>query len=419
MRFSYLDLFAGAGGLSEGFLRNGFIPVAHIEKDSWAARTLRTRLAYHFLKKSGSLEVYRDYISGRLTEEEFFRMVPAELPETVIQEEIGDKSFGVLVERIRNLLKILGIDRINVIVGGPPCQVYSTIGRNRIRCIQRMKSDPRTYLYRYYIGFLREFNPDCFVFENVPGIISFDKGNLWREIRSLFRDAGYEMKEKKLDAYDFGVLQKRIRVFVVGWRRDLKGGFPRLKTVDWHRKYSVRDLFLDLPPVEPGQALSPGCNYTGPPSEYLTRSGIRNGWNLLTLHQTRRHNPRDREIYRLAIKKWTEERKRLKYTDLPLALRTHRNMRSFLDRFKVVAADLPYSHTVVAHLEKDGHYFIHPDIRQLRSISVREAARIQGFPDDYYFEGPMLARFRQIGNAVPPLVASAIASGVKGLLKNI
>ena len=114
--------------------------------------------------------------------------------------------------------------------------------------------------------------------------------------------------------------------------------------------------------------------------------------------------------------KWFEERRRPEYDELPEELKTHKNRKVFKDRFKVVAPDLSYSQTVVAHLSKDGHYFIHPDIKQLRSISVREAARLQSFPDNYYFEGPMTAMFKQIGNAVPPLMAEKIAEKVKEML---
>ena len=120
-------------------------------------------------------------------------------------------------------------------------------------------------------------------------------------------------------------------------------------------------------------------------------------------------------IYEFAIEKWNEGNVRVKYTDLPKDLRTHKNMTSFLDRFKVVNGE-GVSHTIVAHIAKDGHYYIHPDIEQCRSISVREAARLQSFQDDFYFEGSRSAAFKQIGNAVPPLMAFAIAQKMKELL---
>lgn len=122
----------------------------------------------------------------------------------------------------------------------------------------------------------------------------------------------------------------------------------------------------------------------------------------LTQHIARMHNENDREIYETAINMWNNHKQRLKYTDLPEINRTHKNLKSFLDRFKVVSADLPFSHTVVAHIAKDGHYYIHPDITQKRSLSVREAARLQSFPDNFFFEGPRTSAFTQIGNAVPP-----------------
>jgi DNA (cytosine-5)-methyltransferase 1 len=143
---------------------------------------------------------------------------------------------------------------------------------------------------------------------------------------------------------------------------------------------------------------------------------------VLTQHITRPHTDQDKEIYQIAVKKWNSEGKRLDYNDLPDRLKTHKNRSSFFDRFKVVAQDLKYSHTVVAHIAKDGHYYIHPDIDQNRSISVREAARLQSFPDDYYFEGVKqgsirTAAFKQIGNAVPPLMAYEIAMRIKDTIK--
>ena len=157
------------------------------------------------------------------------------------------------------------------------------------------------------------------------------------------------------------------------------------------------------------------------PSKYLVDNHIRNGLNVLTQQVSRPHTRQDREIYKIAVNKWNEGQQRLDYNDLPERLKTHSNRESFFDRFKVVAQDLNYSHTVVAHIAKDGHYYIHPSIEQNRSITVREAARLQSFPDDYYFEGvkesgSRTAAFKQIGNAVPPLMAQKIAKALKSVL---
>ena len=147
-------------------------------------------------------------------------------------------------------------------------------------------------------------------------------------------------------------------------------------------------------------------------------AGIRDDQLPVTWHQARPHSDQDLEIYRLVVEKWNSQNSRLKYYDLPERLKTHRNVTSFTDRFKVVAADLPCSHTVVAHIAKDGHYYIHPDLEQNRSITPREAARLQSFPDNYYFESASgrparTPAFSQIGNAVPVLLARKLAEKVK------
>lgn len=148
-------------------------------------------------------------------------------------------------------------------------------------------------------------------------------------------------------------------------------------------------------------------------------TGIRKQNDILTDHQTRRVREVDRYIYRIAIEMWNDNHKRMSYNDLPQELQFHRNNTSFLDRYKVVEGDMPYAHTMLAHISKDGHYYIHPDAEQCRSLSVREAARIQSFPDDFYFEGPRTAKFVQIGNAVPPLMANAIAEAIKEELNRL
>ena len=150
----------------------------------------------------------------------------------------------------------------------------------------------------------------------------------------------------------------------------------------------------------------------GSPSSYVLENGLRTDDDVLTLHYARAHMVRDIEIYRRAVALWDDGHQRLRYNELPEELKTHKNQHSFVDRYKVVEGDEPCCHTVLAHLSKDGHYFIHPDIRQHRSITVREAARIQSFPDSYFFEGPRTAQFTQVGNAVPPMMAKGIALGI-------
>lgn len=414
-KYTYLELFAGAGGLSEGFIRKGFLPIAHIEKDSYASLTIKTRMAYHFLKKSCHFnKKYADYSKDYIKREELYSMVPQEIIDSVINEEIRRGNLKSLFTRIKQTMAKSDVNEINIIAGGPPCQAYSLIGRARDP--YNMERDPRNYLYKLYAEFLKEFKPDFFVFENVPGLMSAGRGKLWEDVRATLRKAGYTVDYRLLNAYDFGVIQKRIRIIVIGWRNDIEAKYPEFGRIPGMTKYTVGNIFEDLPPLEPGEKIHYG-NYISPPSEYLKRHGIRKDDDILTQHIARRHNARDRKIYRMVIERWEKEKWRLKYSELPEHLKTHKNQKSFEDRFKVVAADLPYSHTMVAHLAKDGHYFIHPDITQLRSISVREAARLQSFPDDYYFEGPMTAKFRQIGNGVPPLMAEKIAEKIMEMIE--
>lgn len=412
-KFTYIELFAGAGGLLEGFIRSNFIPVSHIEMDRYAVLTLKTRLAYHALKKAGKLNIYREYIKGNISREELYSMVPREIINAVIKEKIHEDNLEHLFKRIECSMTLMKIDKINVIAGGPPCQAYSLVGRARDP--YKMEKDPRNYLYTLYTKFLKRFQPDFFVFENVPGLLTAGKGRLWQDVINHFKKAGYVVESRLLNAYDFGVLQKRLRVIVIGWRKDLEAGYPEFSSDKNIKNYRVNDILSDLPPIEPGERIFHG-KYIKSPSKYLVKYNIRRNNDILSLHIARGHNERDRQIYKKAIEKWNYYKERLKYTDLPLEYRTHRNVESFLDRFKVVAADLPYSHTVVAHIAKDGHYYIHPDINQLRSISVREAARLQSFPDDYYFEGPVTAKFRQIGNAVPPIMAEKIAAKIMEMI---
>lgn len=400
---TFIDLFAGASGMSEGFLRAGFKPIAHIEMDSDACFTIRTRAAYHYLKSQNNPEPYYSYIRKEISRDEFYQNIPTEILDSVLNIEINDDS-------IKNIFKVIEEkgDTVDVIIGGPPCQAYSLLGRYQ----EDIENDPRNKLYIQYGRFLKRFNPKVFVFENVPGIISAHNGQHFKNLKAYFRRIGYEVYFDKLDASDYGVLQARKRIIIVGWRNDMDFGFPEIEKIT--NIYRVNDAFSDLPRLTPGEGYD-FCNYEQETSEYLNHFELRNGVNFVTQHISRPHNSRDLEIYGLAIKKWNEENIRIKYPDLPTKLKTHKNETAFIDRFKVVNGE-GVSHTVVAHIAKDGHYYIHPDESQCRSISVREAARLQSFPDDFFFEGSRSAAFKQIGNAVPPLMAFAIAQKIRELL---
>lgn len=407
---NYIDLFAGAGGLSEGFIREKFEPVAHVEMNSDASNTLKTRLTFHHFQNSNNLSPYYKYLRAEISRNQLWDSIPQELLQSVINEEITDNTIeGIFLKIDRQL----NSRKVDVIVGGPPCQAYSLVGRSRDP--NRMHGDKRNFLFRYYAKFLVRYKPKYFVFENVLGLLSAGNAAYLNEILELFTEIGYSADMQVLNAEEYGVVQKRRRVIIIGRKGKAKFQFPKLEKIDnsWQVK---SDLFFDLPFLKPGQEISV-VKYTQRINQYLTKSGIRNGLDYTTQHIARNHNDRDLEIYSLAIKKWINEKERLRYNDIPKRLQTHKNTEAFLDRYKVVdPAGL--SHTVVAHIAKDGHYYIYPDLKQVRSISVREAARIQSFPDDFFFEGGRSAAFKQIGNAVPPLMAEKIAASIKYLLLN-
>lgn len=415
---NYIDLFAGAGGLSEGFIRAGFSPVAHIEMDKEAVNTLKTRMAYHYLLKRKKINIYNDYLKGIISRDQLYKQIPQSLLDTCMCETISKESLKRIYGNIDSALQGKEVD---VIIGGPPCQAYSLVGRSiksaqdkvKIENNEKIEDDPRNYLYKLYCGFLRKYKPKMFVFENVTGLLSAQNGRFYNNFKQLAKRSGYIVDDKVLEADKFGVKQSRKRVIIVGWLKGLNLKYPEFKElID---KTTINEMFEDLPAIEPGQTSN---NYQSENiNNYLLKSKIRSKDDILTQHVARPHIDRDRNIYKLTIEKWNNGRKRLHYDELPEELKTHKNRKSFVDRFKVVEGDTNVCHTMMAHISKDGHYFIHPDINQVRSISVREAARIQSFPDNYYFEGGRTAAFRQIGNAVPPLMAEAIAKGIKKLLK--
>lgn len=416
--FSVLDIFSGAGGLSEGFFRNGFKFISHIDKDKDSSMTLQTRSIYHALSMDGMVDVYQNYINGHIDREHFVeenKQLSENISGGVINMEFAYMNRDRMLLEIDKCKRKINENKIDVIIGGPPCQAYSVVGRARDP--QRMKNDDRNFLYRHYLDLLKMFKPSVFVFENVPGMRSARGGDIYSVFKSRAEELGYYVEGKLLNAKDFFVLQNRERLIVLGWRSEYDLEYPSFGSPE--HDYLVSSLLDDLPPLNPGEGKEYPQQYLRPPSEYLNRTKIRSDNDVLIQHRARNHNNRDRSIYRTVIDTWNAEHRRVKYDELPEELKTHKNRNSFKDRFKVIEGDLKYSHTILAHLSQDGHYFIHPDINQARSITVREAARLQSFPDDFKFEGSRKSQFRQVGNAVPPLMAEEIGKKIKTMLRNI
>lgn len=397
-----LDLFAGAGGLSEGFIKAGCEIVGHIEMDRKACNTLITRAIYHALIRKGKLRDYRNYISGKVSRSALIEKYNLQRErDSVICSKIDESNFRKLIKQIKE--RLAG-EQLDVIVGGPPCQAYSHIGRSVDE--KNMKWDNRKFLYRYYVEFLKAFRPKIFVFENVPGLISSGKGRYLQDMRKIMKRAGYETDFRILNTADFGVPQNRRRVILVGWSKKSKltryPDFPVVK-----RDYLVRDFLADLPRVAAGGGRQ--IVRFGSSSKLLKKLGITNPkLGVLMDHIARPHTGQDVEIYRRAILA-KKQGVNIRYNTLPKRLKSHKNESAFLDRFRVVDAGARGSQTILAHIAKDGHYYIHPDLRQSRSLTVREAARLQSFPDDYRFEDERGPQFRQIGNAVPPLFSAVLA----------
>lgn len=409
MGLNYIDLFAGAGGLSEGFIRAGFKPVAHVEMNKDACDTLRTRSVFHYLKENNRLSEYHKYLKGEITKKDFWSLVPDNVKEPIINKEISNETLPSIFEIIDSNL---GGKSIDVVIGGPPCQAYSVAGRARDP--KGMMDDPRNHLYKYYVEFLKRYKPKMFVFENVPGILSANNGSYLNLIFDAVKSVGYDLEYRVLNSKNFNVLQDRKRVIIIGWKKSLKIKYPIFEEKPSDKKILV-DLFSDLPSMKNGQGSFGKTQYISEATQYLKDSKIRMDNVFTTQHISRPNNENDLEIYKIAVQKWKYENKRLNYAELPKRLIKHSNTKSFTNRFQVVNHD-GISHTIVAHIAMDGHYYIHPDEKQNRSISVREAARIQSFPDDYHFESSRTAAFKQIGNAVPVLMAEGIANKIKELM---
>jgi DNA (cytosine-5)-methyltransferase 1 len=266
--------------------------------------------------------------------------------------------------------------------------------------------DDRCFLYRLYGKFLEHYNPYGFVFENVVGLLSAAGGKHYDELKKLFKGYGYNLYPLVLKANEYGVLQKRKRLIIIGFQENIIFDGKAPEIID--NKWSTKDVFSDLPDI---QANSSSIHYKTKPTDYMEFFNLRSNSDVLTWHESRPLNQIDRQKYIYAIKEKLEHNRQISYLEFEGELQTMKRGNAFTDRFKVVDPN-GLSQTIVAHLAKDGHYFIYPSLSTIRSISVREAARLQSFPDNFFFEGSRGAAFKQIGNAVPPLLSEAIAKKI-------
>lgn len=448
--FYAIDLFAGCGGLSEGFRQAGFDIIAQIEMDRWACESLRTRHLYYGLKEIGKGYFYQRYLSEQIRREDVFDRFPAlsdSISHRVIQATLGEDGTESILQKIEASRRYHGAPQFHVLLGGPPCQPYSLAGRSRDPF--RMENDERHYLYTHYLEILERLQPEFFLYENVPGLFTaraegkeifvrilndFSSLNPPYEITPPLEQVLEEPCSYILNSADFHIPQIRKRLILIGYRKSLKRKNSGIKNIfkglqklalknREGGRLTVEDAISDLSALAPGRGNDGWFGfYSSNTSLKPYQIRMRKDSPGILNHAARTHMQADLERYRFFIAHHRNGNGAARLDDLvderPDLIPNHRHLDKFLDRFKVQWWDYPSS-TITAHICKDGHYYIHPDINQCRSFTVREAARCQSFPDNFKFEGPRTEQFRQVGNAVPPLLARIIASYIFRELENL
>lgn len=493
-----IDLFAGPGGLGEGFSSlldiNGkpiFQSILSIEREEQAHRTLRLR-AYlrKILEPDGKVpSVYIKYMKDRSPEA--FAELIAYKPQ--LWEAANKEALKAELKENDNTHVELGIKRLDawrkahgdgpfVIIGGPPCQAYSLAGRSRRAHDKTFEQDEKHTLYKCYLSFIKSLQPDVFVMENVKGLLSATHGGqkVFSRIVKDMKDAGYEIRSLTTNnpksprdyvvrAEQYGIPQKRHRVILLGvkdglgletttlpTRKEISlgealAGIPAIRSTFSKRSEDqeaigwaayIRTAATRIMETEEGHELASSLNRVlsnclpqDIESDRITsEQGPYNTWyrgrlgntNILTNHISRAHLASDLDRYLFCAAYGEINGTSPHLNDFPQQLLpNHKNVQNaaqdsfkFSDRFRVQVSDRP-STTITSHISKDGHYYIHPDPNQCRSLTVREAARLQTFPDDYLFEGNRTSQYTQVGNAVPPMLARQVATIVaEALLDN-
>ena len=516
-----IDLFAGPGGLSEGFarLRVGGRPqfrvALSIEKDPPAHATLILRTFFRQFSDGRAPDAYYEYVRGEIDRDELFARHPDEAAAALDEAwltTLGEEPRPSVRRRIDDALEgaLAHEADLWVLVGGPPCQAYSLVGRSRIRGgngDEAYEADSRHVLYREYLRILGDHAPPVFIMENVKGLLSATRNgeSTFHRIYEDLQRPGCAIKGTRHEDIEYSVLpvtkssqrrlpdgsyvgtdfivkaetrglpQARHRVIMMGIRSDLMDRFPDelpVLPVTECDPASVCEVLDGLPRLRSG--LSRGKDSPGAWRDAVTgvslpaldaeahpalvgvvealrdaqrelripksgrggqfvrskkvTTGYRPDWYLdehiggVLNHESRGHIPGDLARYLFAACFAKVHGRSPALADFPTAfLPAHRNVERalrgnmFSDRFRVQLANRP-STTITSHISKDGHYFIHPDPSQCRSLTVREAARLQTFPDNYFFEGNRTQQYVQVGNAVPPLLAHGIAGVVAAVL---
>lgn len=404
MKIKTIDLFAGAGGLTEGFEQSGYYEtIAAVEWEKAPCDNLKKRLIDKWHIQDGDARVLR-----------FDMQRTQELFEGWQDDKVYGSSMG-----LDYLISNAG--GIDLIIGGPPCQAYSIAGRARDE--HGMRNDYRNYLFESYLEVVKRYKPKAFVFENVPGLLSAKPGNkpIVELIQQGFKSIGYmvleDLRQAIIDFSEYGVPQNRKRVIILGLSQSIYGKrceevlekfyktvLPTYKTSP---KRTVRDAISDLPKLYP---LSSTEKYNGKRiSHSLPNPMVAN-------HIARWQSSRDIEIFRLLTTDIESGRNLYSSADALKKLYTEKTgKQSNVHKYHVLRWDEP-SNLIPAHLFKDGLRHIHPDPEQARTITPREAARLQTFPDDYIFISSPTDVFKMIGNAVPPLFANILARAIKKIL---
>lgn len=372
-----IDLFCGAGGSSSGFRLAGFNLVGALDINEAAAKT--HELNFPSCKT----------IVGDIT-----KLSPAEFEE------------------------MIGHQRVDIVIGSPPCQTFSSLSQGKIRSLGKdIKHDIRNYFYKNYLDYVSYFKPKVFLMENVPGFMTKYKGEIFQDLLKYIKEnlPEYDIKYSILEAKEYSVPQDRKRLFVCGYKKEYSFDFPKenREFCDGKKYVTVGEALSDLPYIQDDWRLdkTPYSSEVKNPYQAIMREGQN---DIVANNICRVSNPQAKELF---IRLNPGER----YTDLSKEKQEEISLFDTFDSSVIMGRcrKLPIDDvawTVIAHIGMDGYEYIHPS--EIRTLSVREAARLQSFPDDFVFVGNMREQYVQIGNAVPPLMSYAIAKRIGEVLKD-